>query len=158
MKETSLQIPVTSLIEVVSNLKKPGVQLMDICGVDYPERPLRFDVVYHFLDMTQNLRIRLKVAVESIAPSLTSLFPCANWWEREAWDMYGILFDGHPDLRRILTEDDFEGHPLRKDFPVMGFTEVRYDADLQQVIHEPVQLDQPYREFNFLMLPGDEKA
>lgn len=125
-------------------------QMIDVCGVDYPSRPKRFDVVYHLLSLMHNRRVRLKVAVDASTsvPSVTSLFPSAGWWEREAYDMYGIIFSDHPDLRRILTDYGFEGHPLRKDFPLTGFTEVRYDAQQGAVVSQPVHLDQPYRDFD----------
>lgn len=141
--------------------------LIDITAVDYPERPRRFDVVYHFLSMYQNHRIRLKVAVreEDVVPSITGVHPSANWFEREVFDMFGILFSGHPDLRRILTDYGFRGHPLRKDFPTTGYTEVRYDEVEKRVVYEPVSLVQEYRQFDFMspwegaeyILPGDEK-
>ena len=143
-------------------------QLMDICGVDYPQRPQRFEVVYHLLSLHRNQRVRVKVAAdeEALVPSATGLFSAAGWWEREAWDLFGIRFSGNPDLRRILTDCGFEGHPLRKDFPLTGYTEVRYDPERQQVVYEPVRLKQDYRAFDFLSpwegmtptLPGDEKA
>lgn len=142
--------------------------LIDVCGVDYPERSERFEVVYHLLSMQQNQRIRLKLQTDESTPiaSCAELFPCANWYEREAFDMYGIQFSGHPDLRRILTDYGFEGYPLRKDFPLTGYTEVRYDDLEKRVIYEPVQLTQEYRSFDFLspwegmtsVIPGDEKA
>ena len=127
-------------------------QLVDVCGVDYPERENRFDVVYHLLSLTQNNRIRVKVETneETPVPSVTGLFSCANWWEREAWDLFGIYFSGHPDLRRILTDYGFEGHPLRKDFPLSGFVEVRYDDEQKRVVYEPVKLAQELRSFDFL--------
>jgi NADH-quinone oxidoreductase subunit C len=141
--------------------------LVDITGVDYPERPARFDVVYHFLSMYQNARIRLKVAAreEDFVPSIIDVHPAANWFEREVYDMFGIIFSGHPDLRRILTDYGFRGHPLRKDFPTTGYTEVRYDEALKRVVYEPVNLTQEYRQFDFMspwegaqyILPGDEK-
>jgi len=141
--------------------------LVDITAVDHPERPTRFDVVYHFLSMYQNARIRVKVAVreEEMVPSITEVHPSANWFEREVFDMFGILFSGHPDLRRILTDYGFRGHPLRKDFPTTGYTEVRYDEALKRVVYEPVKLVQDYRQFDFMspwegahyILPGDEK-
>jgi len=141
--------------------------LVDITAVDYPERPKRFDVVYHLLSMYQNHRIRLRVATreEDMVPSITEIFPSANWFEREVFDMYGILFTGHPDLRRILTDYGFRGHPLRKDFPTTGYTEVRYDEVQKRVVYEPVKLVQEYRQFDFMspwegadyILPGDEK-
>lgn len=144
------------------------INFTDICGVDYPEREQRFDVVYHLLSPTKNLRIRIKVATseEEPVPSATGVFPGADWFEREAYDMYGILFTGHPDLRRILTDYGFEGYPLRKDFPTTGFVEVRYDDEAKRVIYEPVSLRQEFRNFDFTspwegtdyVLPGDEKA
>lgn len=144
------------------------VNLIDICGVDYPKREERFDVVYHLLSPRQNLRIRIKVATGEFkpVPSACPVFPGADWFEREAWDMYGILFTDHPDLRRILTDYGFEGHPLRKDFPTTGFVEVRYDDSAKRVVYEPVELKQEFRNFDFLspwegtdyVLPGDEKA
>ncbi len=144
------------------------VNLIDICGVDYPKREDRFDVVYHLLSPRQNLRIRVKVATneDKPVPSACSVFPGADWFEREAWDMYGIMFTDHPDLRRILTDYGFEGHPLRKDFPTTGFVEVRYDDNAKRVVYEPVELKQEFRNFDFLspwegtdyVLPGDEKA
>jgi NADH-quinone oxidoreductase subunit C len=143
--------------------------LIDICGVDYPQRPERFDVVYHLLSLSQNARLRVKVTTDEVTPvpSITSIFSAAGWFERECWDLYGIIFSGHPDLRRILTDYGFEGHPLRKDFPLTGYTEVRYDNDAKRVVYEPVQLPQDFRNFDFLspwegmtgmQLPGDEKA
>jgi len=140
--------------------------LIDICGVDYPERGKRFDVVYHLLSMHLNQRIRIKVAADEDAavPSIAEIFPCADWFEREAFDMYGILFANHPDLRRLLTDYGFQGWPLRKDFPLSGHVEVRYDSEQQRVIYEPVKLTQAFRNFDFLSpwegmtLPGDEKA
>ncbi len=142
--------------------------LIDICGADYPERSDRFEVVYHFLSVHHNLRIRLKTTTDGVAtvPSIVGLFPAANWYEREAYDLYGILFEGHPDLRRILTDYGFRGHPLRKDFPLTGFVEVRYDEEQKRVVYEPVKLPQEFRNFDFLSpwegaeyaLPGDEKA
>jgi len=144
------------------------VNLIDICGVDYPKREDRFDVVYHLLSPRQNLRIRIKVATGEFkpVPSACPVFPGADWFERDAWDMYGILFTDPPDLRRILTDYGFEGHPLRKDFPTTGFVEVRYDDSAKRVVYEPVELKQEFRNFDFLspwegtdyVLPGDEKA
>jgi NADH-quinone oxidoreductase subunit C len=143
-------------------------QLVELCGVDYPQRPERFEVVYNLLSISLNHRIRLKLTVGEGAavPSVTPLYPCANWMEREAWDLYGIVFSDHPDLRRILTDYGFEGHPLRKDFPLTGFVEVRYDDEQKRVVYEAVKLSQDYRSFDFLspwdgmnhLLPGDEKA
>jgi NADH-quinone oxidoreductase subunit C len=141
--------------------------LIDITGVDWPERERRFDVVYHFLSMTQNQRIRVVVPVREreIVPSILDVHPSANWFEREVFDMYGVLFSGHPDLRRILTDYGFRGHPLRKDFPTTGYTEVRYSEEEKRVVYEPVSLVQEYRQFDFMspwegaeyVLPGDEK-
>jgi len=142
--------------------------LCDICGVDYPDRPLRFEVVYHLLSMRLNQRIRLKLQTgeEQPVPSAVGLFSSAGWWEREAWDLFGIYFSDNPDLRRILTDYGFEGHPLRKDFPLTGYVEMRYDEDQKRVVYEPVRLPQEFRSFDFLspwegmdkILPGDEKA
>lgn len=142
--------------------------LIDICGVDYPERTERFEVVYHLLSMKLNHRIRLKLSTDENMPvaSIVEIFPSANWYEREAFDMYGIQFSGHPDLRRLLTDYGFEGYPLRKDFPLTGHVEVRYDDLQKRVVYEPVQLTQEYRNFDFLspwegmtaQMPGDEKA
>ena len=142
--------------------------LIDITAVDYPERAKRFDVVWHFLSMYRNHRIRLKAAVgeDDMVPSLTAVNPSANWFEREIFDMFGILFSGHPDLRRILTDYGFRGHPLRKDFPTTGYVEVRYDEVAKRVVYEPVKLVQDYRQYDFLspwegaryILPGDDKA
>jgi NADH-quinone oxidoreductase subunit C len=144
------------------------LSFIDICGVDYPGREKRFDVVYHFLSPRHNRRIRLKVETDEVTPvpSIISLFPAANWFERETYDLYGVLFSGHPDLRRILTDYGFEGFPLRKDFPLTGFVEVRYDDAQGRVVYEPVKLPQELRNFDFLspwegtdyVLPGDEKA
>ncbi len=142
--------------------------LVDITAIDHPERAQRFDVVYHFLSMYRNHRIRLKVAVreDEMVPSIHELHPSANWFEREVFDMFGILFSGHPDLRRILTDYGFRGYPLRKDFPTTGYTEVRYDEALKRVVYEPVKLVQEYRQFDFMspwegaeyILPGDQKG
>ncbi len=142
--------------------------LVDVCGVDYPERESRFEVVYNLLSVTQNQRIRVKLSTDETAPvpSVTGVFSTAGWFERETWDLYGVLFSGHPDLRRILTDYGFEGHPLRKDFPLTGYVEVRYDEEQKRVVYEPVKLNQAFRSFDFLspwegmtrLLPGDEKA
>ena len=142
--------------------------LIDLCGADYPERAERFEVVYHFLSVHHNLRIRLKTTTDGVAtvPSIVDLYPAANWYEREAYDLYGVLFEGHPDLRRLLTDYGFRGHPLRKDFPLTGFVELRYDEEQKRVVYEPVKLPQEFRNFDFLSpwegaeyaLPGDEKA
>ncbi len=142
-------------------------QMMDLCGVDWPDRPERFDVVYNLLSVTLNQRIRVVCTASETTPvpSVHTIWPAATWWEREAWDLYGIIFDGQPDLRRILTDYGFEGHPLRKDFPLTGYVEVRYDEDRKAVIYEPVKLTQDWRSFDFLSpwegmttLPGDEKV
>ena len=160
------------IVDVISFLRDDSLckfgSLIDICGVDFPERERRFDVVYHMLSMAHNHRIRIKVTTDETAPvkSIASLFPNADWYEREAFDMYGIVFDEHPDLRRILTDYGFEGHPLRKDFPLSGFVEVRYDEERKSVVYEPVNLPQEYRSFDFMspwegakyVLPGDEKG
>jgi NADH-quinone oxidoreductase subunit C len=142
--------------------------LCDICGVDFPDRPQRFEVVYNLLSLALNHRIRLKLETgeEQPVPSATGLYSCAGWWEREAWDLFGIFFSDHPDLRRILTDYGFDGHPLRKDFPLTGFVELRYDEDQKRVVYEPVRLKQEFRSFDFIspwegmdkVLPGDEKA
>lgn len=142
--------------------------LIDVCGVDHPERDQRFEVVYNLLSLRHNNRIRVKVATneETPVPSVTGLFPSANWYERETWDLYGVFFSDHPDLRRLLTDYGFEGHPLRKDFPLTGHVEVRYDDEQKRVVYEPVKLTQDFRTFDFLspwegaraVLPGDEKA
>ena len=142
--------------------------LIDICGVDYPEREKRFDVVYHLLSPRRNQRIRVKCETgeDAAVPSAVDVFPAANWFEREAYDMYGILFSGHPDLRRILTDYGFQGYPLRKDFPLTGYVEVRYDDAQKRVVYDPVKLTQEFRTFDFMspwegveyVLPGDEKA
>ena len=144
--------------------------LVDICGVDWPQRAKRFDVVYHLLSLTKNMRIRVKAArsakTEPIAVRVVGVYPAANWFEREAFDMYGILFTDHPDLRRILTDYGFSGYPLRKDFPLTGYVELRYDDELKRVVYQPVKLVQEFRDFDFMspwegaphILPGDEKA
>jgi NADH-quinone oxidoreductase subunit C len=142
--------------------------LIDICGVDYPERKNRFDLVYHLLSPWLNHRIRVRLETDARTPvqSVVDVYPAADWFEREAFDLYGILFDGHPDLRRILTDYGFQGHPLRKDFPLTGFVELRYDDEQKRVVYEPVKLMQEYRSFDFLSpweamdtaIPGDEKA
>lgn len=142
--------------------------LVDVCGVDYPEREQRFEVVYNLLSISHNQRIRVKVSVseDEPVPSVAPLYPTANWFEREVWDLYGVFFAEHPDLRRILTDYGFEGHPLRKDFPLTGHVEVRYDEEQKRVVYEPVRLTQDFRSFDFLSpwegmtrnLPGDEKA
>lgn len=143
-------------------------QLIDLCGVDYPERERRFDVVYHLLSpqLNQRIRVKLEIDAETPVPSVTGVYSTAAWFEREAWDMYGILFSGHPDLRRILTDYGFQGFPLRKDFPLTGYVEMRYSEEEKRVIYEPVKLPQEFRAFDFMspwegaeyILPGDEKA
>ena len=142
--------------------------LADLCGADYPDRGERFEVVYNLLSLTHNQRIRIKVSTDEATPvpSATAIYSAAGWFEREAWDLYGIFFDDHPDLRRILTDYGFEGHPLRKDFPLTGYVEMRYDDEQKRVVYEPVKLAQDFRTFDFMspwegmtrMLPGDEKA
>ncbi|MFG1331174.1 NADH-quinone oxidoreductase subunit C [Xanthobacter autotrophicus] len=170
--ELTLQIEPAQIVKVATFLRDDPACLfhciVDVCGVDYPAREKRFDVVYHLLSLKQNVRIRLKVETDedTPVPSITSVFPGANWFEREAYDMYGILFTGHPELRRLLTDYGFDGHPLRKDFPTTGFVEVRYDDEQKRVVYEPVRLPQEFRNFDFLspwegveyVLPGDEKA
>lgn len=142
-------------------------QLMDLCGVDFPQRAERFDVVYNLLSVSLNQRVRVIVTTDELTPveSVHQIWPCATWWERECYDMYGVLFSGQPDLRRILSDYGFEGHPLRKDFPLTGYTEVRYDPERRQIVREPVTLTQDFRDFDFvspwegvLTLPGDERA
>ncbi|OIQ97238.1 NADH-quinone oxidoreductase subunit C 1 [mine drainage metagenome] len=139
--------------------------LMDLCGVDYPERPQRFEVVYNLLSLKHNRRVRVKVMTDEDTPVPTAvgIFSTAGWYERETWDMYGVAFSDNPDLRRILTDYGFDGHPLRKDFPLTGFVELRYDDEEKRVVYEPVKLVQDFRSFDFQspwegMLPGDEKA
>lgn len=159
---------VTVMRFLVDDTRCRFVNFTDIAGVDYPGRSERFDVVYHLLSPTQNLRIRVKLTTDesTLVPSVTDVFPGADWFEREAYDMYGILFSGHPDLRRILTDYGFDGYPLRKDFPLTGFVEVRYDESRKRVVNEPVKLAQEFRNFDYLspwegtdyVLPGDEKA
>ena len=170
--ELTIEARRAEIMTVISFLRDDPIckfsSLIDICGVDYPSRERRFDVVYHMLSMAHNTRIRIKISTDETVPvhSVTSLFPNANWYEREAFDMYGILFDEHPDLRRILTDYGFEGYPLRKDFPLSGFVEVRYDEERKSVVYEPVNLPQEYRSFDFMspwegakyILPGDEKG
>lgn len=170
--ELSVDVQAAAIRRVLSWLRdEPAAlfqELMDLCGVDYPDRPQRFDVVYHLLSIKHNQRVRIRVATDedTPVPSVTGVFPAAGWFEREAWDMYGILFAEHDDLRRLLTDYGFEGHPLRKDFPLTGYVEVRYDDEQKRVVYEPVQLQQDWRSFDFLspwegaqgVLPGDEKA
>lgn len=170
--EVTATVEAARILDVLTALKAdPALlldQLVDVCGVDYPERDQRFDVVYHLLSMRKNLRLRVKLRTDedTPVPSVVDLFPTAGWFEREAWDMYGIFFAGNPDLRRILTDYGFEGHPLRKDFPLTGYVELRYDEEQKRVVYEPVKLTQEFRRFDFLspwegakyVLPGDEKA
>lgn len=162
-----------AIIKVLTHLRDATdcafEQLMDVTAVDYPEREERFEVVYILLSLKRNQRVKVKVSTDEDTPvaSAISVYSAANWYERETWDMYGVFFDGHPDLRRILTDYGFEGHPFRKDFPLTGYVEVRYDEDQKRVVYEPVKLTQDFRSFDFLspwegmtnvMLPGDEKA
>ena len=158
-----------SIVEVLTALKERFgfQQLLDLCGVDYPESPRRFEVVYHLLRLVKNHRIRLKVQTDedTAVASVTGVYPCANWFERECFDMYGVFFAGHPDLRRILTDYGFHGHPLRKDFPMSGYVELRYDDELKRVVYEPVKSVE-FRNWDFMspwegasyVLPGDEKG
>jgi len=170
--ELTLEAELAEIVRVVRYLRDdPSCEfkiLVDICGVDWPQRSKRFDVVYHLLSLTKNMRIRIKVEVaegEAI-PSIVDVYPAANWFEREAFDMYGVLFSDHPDLRRILTDYGFSGYPLRKDFPLTGFVEVRYDDELKRVVYQPVQLVQEFRDFDVMspwegaphILPDGQKA
>jgi NADH-quinone oxidoreductase subunit C len=170
--ELSIEINRDDVLKVIKFLRDDVncqfLTLLDVCGVDYPEDDERFEIVYHMLSMTHNNRIRIKLRTDEDTPvaSVTSLFSSANWWEREIWDLFGVAFIDHPDLRRILTDYGFEGHPLRKDFPLTGYVEVRYDDAQKRIVYEPVKLTQEFRSFDFLspwegvqrMLPGDEKA
>ncbi|WP_137700837.1 NADH-quinone oxidoreductase subunit C [Marimonas lutisalis] len=170
--ELTVTVTPASIVGFVDFLKTDGTcrfsTLVDITAVDHPDRAKRFDVVYHFLSMFQNHRIRLKMAIreDEVVPSITEVHPSANWFEREVFDMFGILFSGHPDLRRILTDYGFRGYPLRKDFPTTGYVELRYDEAQKRVVYEPVKLVQEYRQFDFMspwegaqyILPGDEKG
>jgi NADH-quinone oxidoreductase subunit C len=170
--ELSIEVDIRRIVDTVAFLRADSSCrfscLIDITAVDWPGRVKRFDMVYHFLSMEGNRRIRLKAQVseEEMVPSIVSVFPGANWFEREVFDMFGIVFSGHPDLRRILTDYGFRGHPLRKDFPLTGHNEVRYDEVQKRVVYEPVKLVQEWRQFDFLSpweggafaLPGDEKA
>lgn len=169
--ELELHVPRGGLLPVMAVLRDaPALdfaQLMDVCGVDWPERPERFDVVYNLLSLTRNERLRVITVTdaEQPVPSVAEIWPTATWFERETWDMYGVVFSGLPDLRRLLTDYGFEGHPLRKDFPLTGFVEMRYDAEAGRVVQEPVQLVQDFRSFDFMSpweamttLPGDEKV
>ena len=173
--ELSILVVRTRIVEVLMALRgDPAIemtQLVDLCGVDYPDRPERFDVVYNLLSLKHNTRLRVKLQVDEGKPvdSVVSVYPAAGWFERECWDLFGIPFSNNPDLRRILTDYGFEGHPLRKDFPLSGYVEVRYDDEQKRVVYEPVTLTQDFRNFDFLSpwegvtdvnvrLPGDEKA
>ncbi|HEY2753568.1 NADH-quinone oxidoreductase subunit C [Phenylobacterium sp.] len=173
--EVNLTAPAERVVEALTVLRDNQdfrfSILIDVCGADYPERERRFDVVYHLLSMTKNLRVRLKIQADedTAVPSVVSVFPSADWYERETFDMYGVFFDGHPDLRRILTDYGFHGHPLRKDFPMTGYVEVRYDDELKRVVYEPVKSVE-WRNWDFLspwegaepgyapLIPGDERA
>ncbi len=170
--ELTLHVEAAKIVDVLQFLHDDAdcrfVSFIDICGADYPEREKRFDVVYHLLSPYKNSRIRVKVEVDEATevPTAVSVFPAADWFEREVYDLYGVVFTGHPDLRRILTDYGFSGHPLRKDFPVTGRVEVRYDDEKKRVVYEPVKLVQEMRQFDYLspwegteyVLPGDEKA
>jgi NADH-quinone oxidoreductase subunit C len=170
--ETTITVAAERIVEVLRVLRDDErcqfEVLIDLAGVDYPARPKRFDVVYHLLSPRLNQRVRVKVEADDVTPvpSIIEVHPSANWYEREAYDMYGVLFDGHPDLRRLLTDYGFDGHPLRKDFPLTGRVEVRYDDEKKRVVYEPVNLTQDFRTFDFespwegvdYVLPGDEKA
>ena len=170
--QLTVDVEAAKIVEVVKYLRDDPncrfVNITDVTAVDYPDREKRFDVIYHFLSPTLNTRVRLRVAADETTqvPSLIEVFPGADWFEREAYDLYGVFFVGHPDMRRLLTDYGFEGHPLRKDFPTTGFLEVRYDDQEKRVVYEPVRLNQEFRNFDFLspwegteyVLPGDEKA
>jgi len=170
--ELTLTAPASDNLAVLTFLRDDAhcafISIIDVCGVDNPSRELRFDVVYHLLSPTKNARVRLKVETDEATPvaSAVDVFPGVLWFEREAYDLYGILFSGHPDLRRLLTDYGFEGYPLRKDFPMTGFVEVRWDDEVKRVVYEPVRLSQEFRNFDFMspwegtdyVLPGDEKA
>ncbi len=170
--ELTLEIRVESLERIIKFLRDDSTcrfeMLIDICGVDYPQRDPRFDVVYHLLSVSNNMRIRVKVGVEEEGSilSVSALYSTAGWFERELWDLFGIYVTGHPDLRRLLTDYGFEGHPLRKDFPLTGYVELRYDDEQKRVVYEPVKLTQEFRSFDFMspwegaeyILPGDQKA
>jgi NADH-quinone oxidoreductase subunit C len=170
--ELTLTAQAADIVEIVTFLRDDPrcqfISFIDITAVDWPAREQRFDVVYHFLSPRQNTRVRIKVVTDEVTPvpSIIAVFPGADWFERETWDLYGVMFTGHPDMRRLLTDYGFEGHPLRKDFPLTGFVEVRYDDEVKRVVYEPVRLAQEFRNFDFLSpwegadykLPGDEKA
>jgi NADH-quinone oxidoreductase subunit C len=170
--ELTLVVDGSDIVPVLTTLRDdPAFEfkiLVDLCGVDWPQREKRFDVVYHLLSLTRNGRLRIKVETdeETPVPSIVSVHPSANWFERETFDMYGVVFSDHPDLRRILTDYGFSGYPLRKDFPLTGYVEVRYDDELKRVVYQPVELVQEFRDFDFMspwegaphILPGDQKA
>jgi NADH-quinone oxidoreductase subunit C len=179
--ELTLEAVAGRIVEVMARLRDDAdcrfQQLIDLTCVDYPDRTRRFDVVYHLLSYVKNRRVRVKIQAdeETPVPTIVAVHPCADWFEREAFDMFGVVFEGHPDLRRLLTDYGFVGHPLRKDFPMTGYVEVRYDEELKRVVYEPVKLVQEFRQFDFLspwegdrrgmpgqgypyVLPGDEKA
>jgi NADH-quinone oxidoreductase subunit C len=170
--ELTIEVAHDKIVEVLTTLRDDAetrfVNFIDLTAADYPEREKRFEVVYHLLSPYKNTRIRVKCATSEsdVVPSTIGVFPAANWFEREVFDLYGIMFSGHPDLRRILTDYGFQGHPLRKDFPTTGYVEVRYDDDAKRVVYEPVKLVQEFRQFDYLspwegaeyLLPGDEKA
>jgi len=171
--ELSVLVPRTRIAFVLQKLRDDFAismnQLMDICGVDYPERPERFEVVYNLLSLKHNWRLRIKVQTDETTPvpSVVEIYSAAGWFERECWDLFGVAFSNNPDLRRILTDYGFEGHPLRKDFPLTGYVEVRYDDEQKRIVYEPVKLVQDFRNFDFMspwegmtnvMLPGDDKA
>ena len=153
--ELTISVESTRIAEVLQKLREDPAtamtQLMDVCGVDYPERPKRFEVIYHLLSLPHNWRLRVKVETEenTPVPSVVGVYSAAGWFEREVWDLFGVKFTAHPDLRRILTDYDFEGHPLRKDFPLTGHVQVRYDNEKQRVVYEPVKLTQEQRDFDF---------
>ena len=170
--ELSITVRREALVEVMAKLRDDAElrfgQLMDIAGVDYPDRPERFEMAYHLLSLKANRRLRVKVTAneDQPVPSVTGVWPVAGWLEREVWDCYGVMFEGNPDLRRILTDYGFQGHPFRKDFPLTGYVELRYSEEHKRVVYEPVKLAQDFRAFDFLspwegaqyVLPGDEKA
>jgi NADH-quinone oxidoreductase subunit C len=171
--ELTITVPRAAIVKVLTHLRDDQncrfKLLVDISGVDYPDREQRFEVAYHLLSLSHNLRLRVKVETdeETPVPSVTQVYSNANWYEREIWDMFGVFFSDHPDLRRILTDYGFDGHPFRKDFPLTGYVEVRYDDEQKRVVYEPVKLTQEFRRFDFVspweamtkvQLPGDEKA
>lgn len=170
--ELTLEVRAEAIERVLKFLRDDSAchfeMLVDVCGVDYPDRDPRFDVVYHLLSISNNLRVRVKVGIdeEGTVPSVAAIYSTAGWFEREVWDLLGIYFSDHPDLRRLLTDYGFEGHPLRKDFPLTGYVELRYDDEQKRVVYEPVKLTQDFRSFDFMspwegaqyILPGDEKA